>query len=251
MGLLNRSCLVAAALGVGVLGAAEAGADTLTAQSFNSSGAGIVTPNGDGSLHLHTVSGADKASVTFFNGSQLGTLGSLTGFGAEFMKESGSFVKNTMAIRLLTNTGGTEGLVWENNYNGNGDVPLNTWLTPDLFGGNFWQRGNGGNFNGASQAVTLTNWKSGTVSYTVDGTGAARNSVPMNGSTPIYGVEVSYGSGAGAFEGDVRNVTLSFAGGANFIGAESPVTPLPSAAVGGLACLGLFAMGRRRRAVVA
>jgi hypothetical protein len=229
-------------------------ADSLSFTTVDTSPGGITTQNPDGSFRLQTFSTADKASVKFYtlDGANLKVLGNLggadgiSGFSADLLKSSPADSVSELAIRLFTNASFTEGLVWENAYNGNGIVPVGGWQHLDITGGNFWERVKPTNFNGAGQAVTLGSWASG---FTPSG------GKTLGEGTPIYGIEVSFGSGSGAYDGSVGNVQLDFKNGASYIGAESPMaadaaaTPLPSAALGGLACLGLFAAGRRRHAV--
>lgn len=218
----------------------------------NTGSQGRVDHQTDGSFRLQTFDGSSngKASVIFYKGFgvSLGTLGSLTNFSADFLKVSPTDnIANSLAIRLLTNTGGTQGLVWENNYNLDNDYnvdgafPRNAWVPIDLTGDKYWERANSANFDSGNNFKTLGQWAAG---FTPAG-GAT-----LSSSTNIYGIEVSYGSTVGPFDGSVRNVNLSF-GNTQYTAAEfredAAATPLPSAALGGLACLGLFATGRLRR----
>jgi hypothetical protein len=231
-------------------------ADSLSFTTADTSGTGSTTQNLDGSFHLQTLATADKASVKFYtlNGAVLKVLGDLggvngiSGFSADLFKTSPAGTSSELALRLFTNSSFTQSLVWENAYNGSAIVPVGDWEHVDLTAGNFWERSGGVNFAGAGQAVTLASWASG---YTPAG-GAT-----LSSTTPIYGIEVSFGSNSGIYDGDVANVHLDFSNGASYVGAQSQLaadataTPLPSAAMGGLACLGLFAIGRRRRGVIA
>ena len=228
-------------------------ADSLSFTTVDTSGTGSTTQNLDGSFNLQTLATTDKASVKFYTLNSgalkvLGDLGGISGFSADLLKASPANTSSQLALRLFTNSSFTQSLVWENDYNGSTNVQVGDWQHVDLTAGNFWERSGGVNFAGGGQAVTLASWASG---YTPAG-GAT-----LSSSTPIYGIEVSFGSGAGSYDGDVGNVHLDFKNGASYTAAESQLaadataTPLPSAAMGGIACLGLFALGRRRRGVIA
>jgi hypothetical protein len=241
-----------------LVGAAGVKADSLSFSTYDTLGAGSVTANPDGSFRLQTFTSADKASVVFGKGYNvvLGALGNVTHFSADLLKHAPTAnPADLLAVRLWTNAGGTEGLVWENNYNGNADVnsPLDTWMTLNFTNGLFWERANSYNFAQISNLNTLTNYKDGfTPTTTLDG---GHTGVTFNSSTPVYAIQVSYGSGIGAFDGSVNHVNLDFKT-ASFT-SDSPAaavgTPLPSTALGGLACFGILGGSTlfRRRKVVA
>lgn len=233
--------------------AGGAGADSLSFTTVDTSGTGVTTQNPDGSFRLQTLATSDKASVKFLKvvgatPQVLGSLSGISGLSADLLKASPANTTSELAIRIFTNQSLTQGLVWENAYNGSAVVPVGGWEHLDFTAGNFWQRTNGVNYFAAGQEATLASWESS--SY------IPASGVKVDGAS-IYGIEVSFGSGAGIYDGDVANVHLDFSNGASYTAAESQLaadataTPLPSAAMGGLACLGLFAIGRRRRGVIA
>jgi hypothetical protein len=220
------------------MGAAQVHADSLGTAFFDSTSPANYSQNADGSIHLQTFSSSDKAAVAFGNGGVLGTLGNITGFSADFLKSSSTAnPADDFAIRLFTNSGGTEGLVWENNYNGNSTIPVGTWQSFDFKNGLFWERANSQNFDTNSNFQTLGAYAGG---FTPIG-GAM-----LNANTSIYGIEVSYGSGIGAFDGTVANVQLDFTN--NSFDAAT-VAPLPATAIAGfilLGTLGIFVILRKR-----
>lgn len=117
--------------------------------------------------------------------------------------------------------------MWENasQSDQNSRASADTWytITVDATNGLLWQyrRGctspsNGGNFNAASDYALLGNaatsgtWLGG-FSRTVSG-GATCTTVAMDSTTKVYGVQVSYGSGAGSIDLYVGSLQLYFAG---------------------------------------
>jgi hypothetical protein len=250
---LSRSFLVVGL--IGLCGVGSARADALVAISYDTQAQGTYTVNADGSIRLQTTnagaSSDQKAGAGFFsaasmpgNPAVLGTLGTLTGFSADFLKSLGTTpAANEFAIRLFTSADLTQSLVWENNYNGNTPIaPSSDWQHNDFIAGNFWDHSNNLNYNAGDEALSLTAWETGMVTFNHDGNGPSISNAPVSAATQIYGVQVSYGSGIGAYDGSVRNVELDF-GNTQFVGAAVS-TPLPPTAIGSIACLGLLAVGR-------
>jgi hypothetical protein len=209
----------------------------------------------DGSLRLTTTSSdsTGKVDVLFSKPdfSPLGTLGDLNQLAADFFKSNASTVSPDAALAFRLNLGLSGGqplaLVWENQYNGSGTVPTNTWTTANILGGNFWQRGNGANFNGGTQAVSISSWLAGH-SETHDGDGAPALSAPITASTPVYGLEAAYGSSTpGLIDENIDNVQLGFGGAtpASFTG--NVVAPEPASI--GLLGIGASLLVRRRRTI--
>lgn len=257
----SSMCIAAAAL-CAIVGATAAQGASLAYSNFDTRSQGsftaVATPSNDadGSLRLQTndASSEGKVSVLFYqpSASPLGTLGDLQGVSVDMFKSStpATPAPNTFAFRLNLGTSGGQplALVWENNYNGNSTVALDEWINNfGIAAGNFWQRGNGANFNGGAQAVTLQDWVNGHTE-TMDGNGAAVNSVVLSASTPVYGLEIAYGSSVGAFTGYIDDVTLTF-GGPNAANFNANIAVPEPATIGviGISCLGLLA--RRRRTV--
>ncbi|HEX8341385.1 MAG TPA: PEP-CTERM sorting domain-containing protein [Tepidisphaeraceae bacterium] len=222
--------------------------DTRTQGSF----APVVSPSndGDGSLELKTLDNTSqgKVSVFFHNGTPgtaLGTLGSLSTLALDFFKSSipASPATNQFAYRLHMSPSGTTALVWENNYNGSATVPTDAWQDNfSILNGNFWQRGNGQNFNGGAQAVPLSSWVAGQ-SFAADGNGTPGSTVGFDANSPVYALEIAYGSGVGAFTGYVDDIQVGFTGGEAFSG--NVAVPEPTT----LAVLGLGVLGLLRRRV--
>ena len=260
---MNKSRTTAVATAAALaLTAASAGAATLDTFTFNTTNNGSVTtvPTGndaDGSYQLQTTGNADKASIIFATAgttgfTPLGTLGNLTGVAIDSYRSSTSAASatNDFAYRLILSSGATAALVWENNYNGNAPVPTDTWRSLDLTGGNYWQRGGGKNFNGGSQALPLSTWDTGTVMWTTDGNGTPATNPTIDANTMVYGLEVAYGSGAGAFLGNIDHVNLTFGTGGSAVSytnnAAVASVPEPTALAVFAGAAGLLSTRRRR-----
>jgi len=238
MGYLKSLSLVALPL---ALGAASAGADTLGYGNWDTRDQGSFqavpfSNDGNGSLELTVTgpanTGKDKVAVIFGQPglAPLGLLNDLTGFKLEAYKASAANPDGRADFAYRLQLGNGHSLVYESSYNSPDDVAVGSWRPLDLIGGNFWLY-DGANHNGGSDAHPLSFYSG------------------SEGIQSVVGVQVAYGSGLGAFDGYVDNLHLDFSGGASF---DAPVsTPLPSTALGGLACLGLFGGGtmiRRRKA---
>ena len=187
--------------------------------------------DGNGSLHLTTtpnfqIGGVnqDKVAVIFANGGALGTLNALTDVSLQAFKSStpSTIPAADFAYRLQLANG--DSLVYENAYNGSAAVPLDIWRNLDLTAGNFWlyDKATDTNFNAAGQEHALSFY------------------LPTEGTQSVVGLQVAYGSGIGAFDGNVDNIHLAF-GAQTFDGAVV-AAPLPSSAFGGLALFGALAV---------
>jgi hypothetical protein len=241
MGCLNRCSLVVLPLAFGAL---SVHAETLNYANWDTRLQGHFdavanSADGNGSLQLSVDppagTGQDKVAVIFYSpNGPLGTLNDLSHLTLDAFKSSSpsTLAAADFAYRLQFANG--DSLVYENSYNGSAAVPLDQWRSLNLIGGNFWlyEKATNTNFNGGSDAHPLSFYSS------------------SEGSNSIVGLQIGYGSGIGAFSGNVDNIHLDFAGGASF---DGPVTtPLPSSALGGMACFGLLAGGifvRRRKFV--
>lgn len=250
MGTIQHVLAGAAAL---MVGTSIVGAATLNYSDIrmNSSGGGTFTTvsdskDGDGSLNLTTPNASAKASVVFevSYGTPLGNLGDLSSISLDFLKSSspglngGNTAQSQFAYRILTNPYGNQALIWENQYNGNATVPTDSWQTVDIASGNYWQRANSVNFNGGSQAHPLSYYTAG--NFEAGG-------LQLSPTTPVYGLEIAYGSGVGAFSGDIDNVVLTFGTGQNavtYTGAVSAPEPTSMAAIG--LCSAAFLRRRRQ-----
>jgi hypothetical protein len=222
--------------------ATSARADSLNVYDWDTRGGGSYAPvansaDGNGSLQLATTNAPpiagvnqDKVAVLFATGTgPLGTLGQLTDLSLDAFKSSSpaTGAVNDFAYRLQFASG--DSLVYENAYNGSATVPTGVWRDLDLTGGKFWlyDKATNTNFNGGSDAHPLSFYSSLATSQ-------------------IVGLQVAYGSGLGAFSGNVDNVHLQF-GDRSFDGAV--VTPLPAAVWGGVVLFGMVGGKRllRRR----
>lgn len=243
---------VAFASTVTSLGGAEYTAAWSTLGTNVNGSASITTSNprsGDGSLQLATTGSGGKAAATFggnrFGGPNLGTFDALLNGGSlgfEFYRDSSSTVAAHLAPALEITFSNGAALKWEAVYNGYpvaGPISSNQWYTIDLDAstGSFWQWNGGVVMQGPSQAFkTLSDWRTASVGNV------------FTSDTYITGVSVQAGSGwVGNFLGYADNVYLNLGSGnvlsANF---ETMAIPLPAAATGGLALMGLSGLRRRR-----
>jgi hypothetical protein len=255
MSRLKSMLLAVVAVAAVCVQSASAASVPLNSAPTDTRANGSSTIQPDGSVRLQTFTGdsTGKADVVFFTGGVLGTLDKISSFSADFFKASTPVTANPaneLAIRLFTNAAGTQGLVWENNYNGNSTVATDVWQTNDFTHGLFWERTDGANYDFGSNFKMLSDYSAG---FTPSGSNPA--SASLVGAS-IYGIQVSYGSSVGPFDGSVANVKLSFTGGNDYIGAPftPAVTPLPSGALGGMALLGVtaaFGVIRNKRRAIA
>ena len=192
--------------------------------------------DGNGSLRLTTTANfqingvnQDKVAVIFANGGILGFLPNLTDLSLQAYKSSTPSTNAAADFAYRIQFASGDSLVYENAYNGSATVPTDTWRNLDITNGNFWfyDKATNTNFNNAGQEHPLS-------FYTA------------LAADPIVGLQVAYGSGLGAFDGNVDNITLAF-GNQVFIGAL-PV-PLPNSVWGLLALLAILAIPylKRRR----
>lgn len=201
--------------------------------------------DGNGSLKLSTTNALpvggvnqDKVAVIFGTGGPLGTLGDLTGISLDSFKSSSPVTNPIADFAYRLQFANHDSLVYENAYNGMPDPIVNdVWRTLNITGGKFWLFDHiTGNHNGGSDAHALSYY-----------TG-------LQGQQ-ISGLQIAYGSGLGAFSGNVDNIHLDF-GAQNYYGpvVAASVAPLPTTAVVGAACfaiLGIGSLSRRNRVVAA
>jgi hypothetical protein len=230
--------------------------------AFTNSAAGDT----DGSLKYSTgntpVPPANKVAVTFYKpdgagsgtpaGGVLGTLGSLNQLSFDYYLDGSTLAAGDTlapAVRLKLSPNGTSSatyvdLVWENVYNVGGPSPKNAWQNDVnvLAGTQWWQRSNGANHDGAPDFQPLSAFAGG-YTPTFNGPG-----VTLNANTPIYGVEISLGSGLpNNFTAYVDDLKVGFSGGDSY--AANIAVPEPGT-LGLLAVAGgALLAGRRRRSV--
>jgi hypothetical protein len=257
------------AAGIAALALTAAAADAATSLSYfdsdtrnNSASApdafsNVAGGDTDGSLKYSTGPGApapnNKVAVTFYKpdgsgvgtpaGAVLGTLGDLNELKFDYFVSSASGMSALPAVRLKLSPNGTPSttyvdLVWEPVYNGGGSNDV--WHDDvDAFAGTqWWQRSNGANHDGAPDFQPLSAFVAG---YTPTFNGAG---VTLNANTPIYGLEISLGSGlpdnATAYIDDIQ---IGFAGGESYSANIAVPEPTGVALIG----LGAGALLLRRR----
>jgi hypothetical protein len=186
-----------------------------------------------------------KASVIFHStpAGPLGTLGDLNQFDIEFYLDGANTTPSNsgFAVRLLTNAVGTQALVWEGAYNSpNVSETKGQWVATSLMNQNYWQRANGQNFDTGGNWQPLDQWEAG---FTPAG-GAT-----LNANTPIYGVQVSFGSGiAGDFTGYLDQLVIGFGGASPIVYTASIPEPATIAMAGFAAIAGLTVCRKQRKA---
>ena len=248
MSITKKSLLsLIAAIAFGCVSQVEAASLVWTSNDTRANGTVGVDPFNNGganSLKFTTtspggVTNNSKASVVFHTPvpSVLGTLGDLDQFDLEFYLDAANTtpLNSGFAVRLLTNAVGTEALVWEGAYNTpNLSETKGSWVSASLDGQGFWQRAAGANWDQAINVKPLADWEAGFN----PGSG-----VVLSPTTPIYGVQVSFGSGiAGDFTGYLSQMTVGF-------GSDVYTAAIPEPATMGMAAIaGVAGLALRRRA---
>lgn len=209
--------------------------------------------SGNGSAHLSTAASGSKADIELLPnaaadflgnwstgaGASLGRLGDLTALSYEWYRDSSSAnnAGQHPVIRLLVETasGARGGLVFERAYNGGGAVPTDAWIFEDVMA---YNGGDGANlWSFQAGMVNFEFGYSNSVTDWINGVGT------INADTLVIGISMGVGSGWGAFDGAVDNLTIGFNGVNTSYNFE--VVPTPGAiALFGVA--GAFASRRRR-----
>lgn len=256
----SRSLVAACMFGVVSLAttASLAATHAMTYGDWDTRAFGLYTPtlapsnDADGSLLMQTTGNTSqsKVSVVFYDPTSplapIGTLGTLNTLMLDMYKSSvpltdpgANFAVRVHLTDPTVTSAAAVNLVYENAYNGNAPVPTDTWQNDfSLMGMNFWQRGNGQNFDVAGGWVPLSAWTSG-FQYT----NGASSTVLLGANTPVYSVEIAFGSGVSSFLGAIDDVRVGFAGGDDYVGNVSVPAPGAVALVGA----GGLLMHRRRR----
>ncbi|MCG3118127.1 MAG: hypothetical protein ALAOOOJD_00266 [bacterium] len=177
--------------------------------------------SGLGSLEFTTntiTSGQDKADFEKIWGVVPGrTLGSLTALSFEFYRSNASTTAGHFAPVLRfyyqTTSGETGLLIWEPIYNGYSTITTNTWISADIFTGNFWMRAFTPSRTIDDYNVSLAEWMANTdeEGSPIDDDGDSDVPHVLSASTYIVGINVGVGSGWGAtFLGYVDNVEIKW-----------------------------------------
>jgi len=186
----------------------------------------------EGSLEFNTADGIAKADLAYYWNPATypnRTLGNLSALAFEWYRAATSTNPAVQApvLRLYyydaaTNKSGL--LIWEQAYNGyTVSVPTDTWVSSNIFSGNFWMRKFGPGETVENFGVTLAEWTAN------DDNGSGTITAPqtphvLSANTLIVGMNVGVGSGwNGVFKGFVDNVQIAF--GADEITANFEPTP--------------------------
>ncbi len=178
--------------------------------------------SGSGSLKFSFVTvtpGQDKADFEKLWGVVPGrTLGALSALSYEFYRAGSSTTAAHFApvLRLYyynAVTGESGLLIWEPIYNGYGTIPTDSWISADIFTGNFWMRAFGPGRTIDDYNVSLAEWMANTDEEGSPIDDDADTDVPhvLNPDVYITGINVGVGSGWGAtFLGYVDNVVIEW-----------------------------------------
>lgn len=189
---------------------------------------------GTGSLKFTTntvTPGQDKADFEKIWGVVPGrTLGALSALRYEFYRGSSSTTAGHFApvLRLYYYndvTGESGLLIWEPIYNGYGTITTNTWISADIFSGNFWMRAFGPGRTIDDYNVSLAEWMANAdeEGSPIDDDSDADVPHVLNPGVYITGVNVGVGSGWGAtFLGYVDNVELEWSSDVEAANFELP-----------------------------
>lgn len=217
---------------------------------------GDYTRSGNGSMYFSGANGGSKADAEYYFSDLTGkTLGNLSSLSYDSYRDSSSGATDHLhpSLRVLFDADGNMGtaddrgyLVYENTYNGQ-TTPEDGWQSIDVFNlngagqsANVWMV-NFGNVNGSVLSVydrSIQEWIAGAFTS---------NYPTLSAQTLIYGLSSGIGSGWGAFEGAVDNITIGFGGESTTYNFELAQVPEP-ATLGllGLGILGIAASRRRR-----
>lgn len=268
--MIKSKCLLVAAAVLAVAASSAIAQTTVYVTPTNSQGwtngdtsAGSVSAisplyprSGDSSAQLLTTSTGKASYELYWNpimtnpfGTSQTTIGNLTNLSMDFYRSSLATAPDfgAPALRFFFNDGaGHSGsLVYEFVYNGSGPgnptVPTDTWLNADFLNSKVWMRTNNTNYDVVNGGLlTLQQWLDPNVAK-LNGT------FTLTADTYITGVQFSYGSGAGIFNGAVDNVHVGFTGGNHNLYNFEAVPEPSSISLGLLGIAGLAASWRFRR----
>ncbi|MEQ8676683.1 MAG: hypothetical protein RLP44_19475 [Aggregatilineales bacterium] len=194
--------------------------------------------DGDGSLEFTQLTQDDKADFEVYwdpNSFPDRTLANISAFSFEWYRASGGTAPGHFvpAIRLVyrnTVTGEAGLLIWEDVYNGGTSgvlVPVDQWVSEDIFDDNFWMRAYGApSVTIDDYNVSLAEWLANADEEGPSIDDDSDSDVPhdLSANIAIVGISVGIGSGwNGTFDGFVDNVILSF--GADTVDANFEPDP--------------------------
>ncbi len=227
--------------------------DTSTgfASSTTAAITGTQARSGNGSMQMSLTDGSGKADYAYSWGFVADrTLGSLSALSYDWYRSSSSANPATQqpALRLSFDADGNAAttndrgyLVWEQTYQTQSTVAVDTWVSSNALSGDIWQRRFSPGTTIEQYDTDLDEWANGA---TFGG------ALVLSGATAILGIEFGIGSGwNGAFNGFVDNVSFGFgttpATTFNFELARGNDVPEPLTL--GLVALGLLGVAASRR----
>lgn len=151
------------------------------------------------------------------------TLGNLTALSYDWYRSSTSSnpAVQQAAFQLAYIDGTQSGyLTWEAAYNGYvASVPTDTWISSDIFAGNFWMRAFSPGRSIDDYNVSLAEWIAGAdeEGSPIDDDADTDVAHVLSANTIIYGIEIAVGSGwNGSHQNFVDNVSFSFGASDSF-----------------------------------
>jgi len=200
---------------------------------------GVFGPGGASSkADLELLGTPVNVGGNYYASTSLGLFKDLTSLSYEWYRDSVSLnsAGQHAVIRILLDadgnlgtTGDRGGLVFERAYNGGGAVPVDTWITEDIFGynsglgANLWTFGLGVPNEKHGYGVKLSNWQ--TALQVSQGPNPATLDLR---NAAVLGFSSGIGSGWGPHTGAVDNISFGFNGGSttyNFEPQQPPSVP--------------------------